>query len=280
MSHTLSLPLARRSGAGWAGVAAIALLYAAMYGLNYWLPLQSTNYTTRIWDWSQAALSVAGGVAVLRYRRVLTPRTALIGLALGLLSGLAHTLRDPSFWWNAWQGVGVWVCFAGGAVLFQAGAAPRIAGFEPPPARIAWSLAAGIALAMPLAIINNLYFYTTSGAVQIRNPFASAFAALSPGIHEEVIFRFFVLALCLHLLRYSTARRLALIVAVGLAVVPHSLNHLPDLLLANPTMGIVMLMATCLLFGLPMAVLQVRRNLETAIAFHWWIDFVRFLFGF
>lgn len=89
-----------------------------------------------------------------------------------------------------------------------------------------------------------------------------------------------MLALCLHLLRYSTARRLALIVAVGLAVVPHSLNHLPDLLLANPTMGIVMLMATCLLFGLPMAVLQVRRNLETAIAFHWWIDFVRFLFGF
>ena len=43
---------------------------------------------------------------------------------------------------------------------------------------------------------------------------------------------------------------------------------------------IVMLVATCLLFGLPMAVLQVRRNLETAIAFHWWIDCVRFLFGF
>jgi hypothetical protein len=41
-----------------------------------------------------------------------------------------------------------------------------------------------------------------------------------------------------------------------------------------------MLVATCLLFGLPMAVLQVRRNLETAIAFHWWIDCVRFLFGF
>ena len=29
-----------------------------------------------------------------------------------------------------------------------------------------------------------------------------------------------------------------------------------------------------------MALLQLWRNLESAIAFHWLIDFVRFLFGF
>lgn len=181
MSHTLSLPLARRSGAGWAGVAAIALLYAAMYGLNYWLPLQSTNYTTREWDWSQAALSVTAGVVVLRYRRLLTPQTALIGLALGLLSGLAHTLATlPSFWWNAWQGVGVWVCFAGGAVLFQAGAAPQIAGFEPPPARIAWSLAAGIALRLCRWRSSTTCISIPPAGPCNSDPFASAFAALSP----------------------------------------------------------------------------------------------------
>lgn len=38
--------------------------------------------------------------------------------------------------------------------------------------------------------------------------------------------------------------------------------------------------ATSLLFGLPMALLQLRRNLETAIAFHWFIDWIRFLFGY
>jgi len=37
---------------------------------------------------------------------------------------------------------------------------------------------------------------------------------------------------------------------------------------------------TGLLFGLPMAVLQIKKNLESAIAFHWLIDFARFLFGF
>lgn len=40
------------------------------------------------------------------------------------------------------------------------------------------------------------------------------------------------------------------------------------------------LTATSLLFGLPMALLHIKRNLETAIAFHWFIDFARFLFGF
>jgi hypothetical protein len=45
-------------------------------------------------------------------------------------------------------------------------------------------------------------------------------------------------------------------------------------------MGSVMLVATSLLFGLPMALLQIKKNLETAIAFHWLIDFMRFLFGF
>jgi hypothetical protein len=65
-----------------------------------------------------------------------------------------------------------------------------------------------------------------------------------------------------------------------LAVVPHSLNHLPDLFLENPLMGLAMLLATSLLFGSPMAVLQIKKNLEAGIAFHWLIDFARYLFGF
>jgi hypothetical protein len=67
---------------------------------------------------------------------------------------------------------------------------------------------------------------------------------------------------------------------VALAVIPHSLLHLPDLFLENPGMALGLLAATSLLFGLPMAILQIRKNLESAIAFHWFIDFVRFLFGY
>jgi hypothetical protein len=65
-----------------------------------------------------------------------------------------------------------------------------------------------------------------------------------------------------------------------MAVVPHSLLHLPDLFLDNPLMAVAMLVATSLLFGLPMALLQVKRSFETAVAFHWFIDFIRFWFGY
>lgn len=41
-----------------------------------------------------------------------------------------------------------------------------------------------------------------------------------------------------------------------------------------------MLLAASLLFGLPPALLQIRRSFESAVAFHWLIDFVRFGFGY
>lgn len=270
----------RPAAAGWLGVGAIAAVYAGLYVLNYWLPLQGTNYTTRIWDWSQSALMLAAAMVIARSWAGLTRRVVLTGFALGLASGLSHYLSDPSVWWNLWQGLGTWACYLGGVLLFQGHPAPRVAAFEAPPVDIGRSLLLGIALATPLAVVNNLYFSLTGGAITFQSPLVSAWAAVSPGVHEEVIFRFFVLALCLTLLRGTTARRPAMIAAVLLAVVPHSLNHLPDLFLAQPLSGLILLLATSLLFGLPMALLQLRRNLETAISFHWFIDAIRFLFGY
>ncbi len=266
--------------AAWLSVSAIAAVYTALYALNYWLPLQGTNYTTRIWGWSQLSLTLAAAVVIVWYQSGLTRRTVLIGLALGLVSGLSHFLNDPSPWWNLWQGLGTWACFLGGVLLFEGQQDPRVAAFEGSPAQIGRSCLVGMALATPLAIVNNLYFYVTSGTIAFQNPLVSAWAALSPGIHEEVIFRFFVLALCLAFLRNAAARRAAVTVAVILAVVPHSLNHLADLFLEQPVSGVILLAATSLLFGLPMALLQLRRNLETAIAFHWFIDAIRFLSGY
>lgn len=280
MAQVKAIAQPRRASAGWFSVGAIAAVYAALYALNYWLPLQGTNYTTRIWDWSQSSLTLVAALVVVRHWTGLTRRAVLFGLGLGIVSGLSHYAHDPAPWWNLWQCLGTWVCFVAGVLLFQGQQTPRVAAFEAAPAAIGRSLLVGIGLAAPLALLNNLYFYTTSGTFALQNPAVSAWAALSPGIHEEVIFRFFVLALCLALLRNTRARRAAVVVAVLLAVVPHSLNHLPDLFLESPATALILLAATSLLFGLPMALLQLRRTLESAIAFHWLIDFVRFLFGY
>jgi len=138
----------------------------------------------------------------------------------------------------------------------------------------------GILFALPLAALNNLYFYLNSGPVEFKSLLGSALEALSPAIHEEVIFRFFVLALVIYLLRFHLPDRWVMVIAVFLAVVPHSLNHLPELFQQNPVMGLLMLLATSLLFGLPMALLQIKKDLGSAIVFHWFIDFARFWMGF
>lgn len=280
MTNCATALTVRRPLSGWAWVGGMALLYAALYALNYWLPLERNNYTTRIWRWSQLALTAGACIAIVMQRRHLDRRTIILGLGLGVVSGLSHMMHNPSLWGGLEEALSVWACFVGGLVLLKGLDRGGIAAFKPPLATLGRSLLFGIAVALPLAIVNNLYFFATVGHVQLQPPLISALTALSPGIHEEVIFRFFVLALCLRLLQDARAQRLALLAAVVLAVVPHSLNHLPDLFLASPTMAATLLVATSLLFGLPMAFLQLWRNLETAIAFHWFIDFARFFFGF
>jgi hypothetical protein len=280
MTHAIAFPTSARRHLGWVGVAALVLIYAGLFAANYWLPLGHLNLTSRIWNWSQTALT-AGACLVVIVQRTLPPAgVVLLGLALAALSAAAHALHDPGLSWSLQEGFGVWICFVAGDLLFRPQAGRAVAAFQPPPANVARSVLLGSLVAIPLAIVNNLYFYLNAGGVQFQGLFRSAFAALSPAIHEEIIFRYFVLAVVLRLLGSGAPRRLALAVALVLAIVPHSLNHLPELFLANPVMGLAMLAATSLLFGLPMAFLQVRRSLEAAIAFHWFIDFARFLFGY
>lgn len=279
MAQELSISNPSKRIPGWLGISAIVVLYAALYTLNYWLPLENINYTSRIWNWSQTALSVGACVTLIFYWRSVTWRVVLLGLVLSALSAFSHWQHDQSLSWSLQEGLGVWVCFLAGAALFR-DQKESVPALQPPLASLGKSVFFGMLVALPLAVINNLYFYMNEGRIQFQSLFTSAFAALSPAIHEEIIFRFFVLAFCLHLLKSSTARRWVMVLAVCISVIPHSLNHLPDLFLDNPVMGLFMLTVTSLLFGLPMALLQIKRNLESAIAFHWFIDFARFLFGF
>ena len=279
-SKGLSISNITSRNTGWMGVAAIGFLYTALYALNYWLPIGDWNYTSRIWNWSQIALTLGACLTLIVYRRSITTRAVLLGLALTVLSALAHWLHHPGSLQSVQNGVAVWVCFLAGGILFKHQQTISVQAFQPPLTNIGKSILLGTLFALPLTIINNLYFYMNAGMVRWQNVFASAFEALSPAIHEEIVFRFFILAFCLHLLKGNTSPRWATVIAMFFAVVPHSLNHLPDLFLENPMMGLFMLTATSLVFGLPMAILQIRKNLEAAIAFHWFIDFARFFFGF
>jgi hypothetical protein len=279
MSLESSSTLQRSRVFGVIGVVSILLVYTALYAANFSLPLENLNLTSRIWNWSQTALTVTAILVILLNWKRITFHPVLIGLVLGIISAISHWQHDPYIFWCAQEGLGVLFCFVAGVLLFK-NRQVAVSAFDGTPIFQLKNAGMGILFALPLAALNNLYFYLNSGSVQFKPLLASALEALSPAIHEEIIFRFFILALVLYLLRYHLPDRRVTAVAVFLAVIPHSLNHLPELFLQNPLMGLVMLIATSLLFGLPMALLQIKKDLGSAIAFHWFIDFARFWFGF
>jgi hypothetical protein len=283
---TVSEDPARTALSGWAAVAAGTLVYAVLFGLNLLLPLEAGpftryfNYSMRLWNWMGLLMIITALVVIGLHWRRLDRKVLLLGLALGVICAGSIYLHNLDLRDAYRQGLTVLLTFLAGAALFNAGAAPRVAAFSGAPWLVARRLLFGMALAVPLAVVNNLYFYLNNPAAQFRGVFEAAGAALNPGIAEEVMYRYFILALVLWALRGAANGRVVTAAALFLAVVPHSLNHLPDLFLQNPLMGLMMLTATSLLFGLPMAWLAFKRSLETAVGFHWFIDFVRFWFGF
>ncbi len=108
--------------------------------------------------------------------------------------------------------------------------------------------------------------------------------ALNPGISEEIIFRLFIYALSLYLLggRINTRKETTWIYV--LMIVPHVLLHFPDTYFADGVLfldlGSLLIgpLVLGLLFGLPMTLLLVKRDLTSAMIVHTVVDFIRFIF--
>jgi hypothetical protein len=93
--------------------------------------------------------------------------------------------------------------------------------------------------------------------------------ALQPGIAEEAWGRAFMIPFLLLVFKRSARARVALWTAVLVAVAWFAWLHVP----LNPVATVLL----GLLFVLPMAILWLRRDLESAIGFHLTSDLVRFL---
>lgn len=271
---------------GWAGLGGFGLVYIFLFALNLILPLGDglifnyNSYAMRLWTWSEWSLAGAA-LAVIAFKwRNLSLKPVGAALVLSLASASGIFIRYQSLVDTTQKAAIVFLTFLGGAALFAEIKELRVRAVEGKPVIVVRAVLFGMLVAIPLSAVNNLYFYLSSQTLHFRNIFYSAGMALSPGVSEEVVYRYFVMALVVWLLRGAASQRATVILALVLSVVPHSLNHLPDLFLQNPVMGIVMLAATSLLFGLPMAWLQMKQSLETAVGFHWLVDFVRFWFGF
>lgn len=100
-----------------------------------------------------------------------------------------------------------------------------------------------------------------------------AFYALQPALLEEAWARLFLLPLLFVVFRSasgSTTGR-ALLFALLVSVAVHGLAHAPQ---SISTVSNALFSA--IVFGAPLALLFLRRGLESAIGYHFFIDFVRF----
>lgn len=142
------------------------------------------------------------------------------------------------------------------------------------------SLAVGLLIGLPLAILNVYALQLTQGKpIAWQPPLAALLDALQPGIVEEVIYRFALLGLFWLALRKSSPGQAAWRSGL-LAMLAHTFMHYDDLFLQAPLVALGMGLALAVIWGLPLTLLALRRDLDSAMAFHWLQDATRFLAGY
>lgn len=128
------------------------------------------------------------------------------------------------------------------------------------------SIGIGIILGLGLGAFNILM---DGASINPKYTFDALFMALQAGIWEEAAMRFLFYGIAVYILKREGQSRLENILIYILMVVPH--------LLAHGMMGIGSLIVLFLLFGMPMAILQRKVDLTSAIIMHSTVDLIRFV---
>ncbi|PWR70871.1 hypothetical protein DK846_12835 [Methanospirillum lacunae] len=260
--------------------------YAGLYILNILLPLdwsfpfQYSNLTSRIWSLTELLLGIGAFIILAQSRFAIKNREFFTGLFLGTISGTSHYFMNDSLTDGVLTGILVLVCYTSAVLLIRTRSGKSIETFQQPPRSIAWLILFGIIISVPFATLNLTYFYFTSGLQPFSHVISAFILACNPALSEEIIFRLFPLILVFSLLRAKSSERWVCLTVVCIGVIPHSLNHLPDLFVSNPGMAISMAILTSVFFGLPLCLLQLYKGLPSACGFHWFVDMTRFLFGY
>jgi len=264
-----ALPAPRRGiGATFAGrvfavVVVIALATAvavAVLGNGWWLIM----------------FSVPAAVAVLVARRAeLSPRVWTAGLA----SAVALLAVETIFQGNVIGGLVLGAVIApqvmAGIVLLASSRLARVWSYDGRLRSAGRAFALGCLFAVPPTLMN-VSGMTAEMAGAAEASFESvwqAFFALQPALLEEAWARLFLLPLLYVAFRSApcatTGRALSFALLVSVAA--HGLAHAPQSI-ATVTNALF----SALVYGVPLALLFLRRGLESAIGYHFFIDFVRF----
>lgn len=255
-------------------------VFLLLYVVGIIIPLELTphyhNLMSRVWNWTEILILVLAICYIIKAKRFWWKQAA-IAFFLGAVC-LVALLRDSRTADIMVTSVCVMVAYYAACVLYDMADMENTSGHLNMIKSIQYFLL-GAACSVPLALLN-VFYYSFSHEINVRNIAASAIYAIKPAIAEEVVFRFFLLAYAYYLLHGKTEKRSSNVCSYLFMVIPHDLLHYPDLFIKSPGLAIVMCILNGVLFGLPMALLMKKKNLQMAMGMHWFIDFARFATGF
>lgn len=274
-------------------IAAILTIYIGRTALATTVP------TPRLFDLFNTLTVLAALALLSRTYRSLQRRDWLLALCLGLVVGggmLFATQFSPYPVFGLVRGPGgqalvrgllTFIATLGGLAVMRLGGPVPFYSALRDWRRAAAGILMGLGIGLPLALLNAVALQLTEGRPIVwQSPTAALLDALQPAIVEEVVYRFALWGLLWLALRRSLPAaglspiRSAIWISGLLAMLVHNFAHFDDLLLQAPAMALSMGVAMALLWGLPPLLLARRRGLESAIAFHWLQDVVRFITGF
>lgn len=141
---------------------------------------------------------------------------------------------------------------------------------------ISGSIIIGLLSGLILGVIN---LFLAQETLVFKFNFSAFLIALSPAIYEEIALRAFVYAFCLYLLNGEINTKSEGFAYYWMMIVPHAMIHTPDQFVHYDLVsGLFSIILLSLLFGLPFALLQKKRDISSAMIAHGVVMVIRFLF--
>jgi len=226
--------------------------------------------------WWLLAFSVVPAVGLLfAWRTRLTPRVWIAGGAIAAAMLAVETVFRGNLVGGLVLGAVIAPQVMAGVVLLTSSRLAHVWSLEGRPLAAGRAFALGCLLAVPPALMN-VSGMTAEMASAAETSFQSAWMALyaiQPALLEESWARLFLLSLLYVAFRsasgVTTGR--ALLAALFFSVAVHGLAHAPQSIVS-----VTNALFTALVFGVPLALLFLRRGLESAIGYHFFIDLARF----
>ncbi|MBI9046555.1 MAG: hypothetical protein JEZ06_18840 [Anaerolineaceae bacterium] len=226
--------------------------------------------------WLTLLLSIPISLAILIiWRKRLNRRFIIASLAIMIVLAFVEQLLGSEMSSGLIMPIGAALMFLAGALLLDHTRLTYIRLLNGEYFKAVKSFLIGCMLALPPALLNiiSMRLVSPSEFDLLFDRWWEPLYALQPGIIEEIWARLLLITLLYALLRPTTNRQpqRAVFWALLIASFLHGMAHYPGSI-TNPLEGIYI----SLLYGIPLSLLFIKRDLEQAIAYHFFIDLVRF----